>query len=153
MGDGPIADNAEILPGFPPGKPRVMFVHRQTRIHDDIKDKLERRGYSTICNADLGRALMLHDIRPFHCLVIDLPTTGKEGVKAYVKAKRKAQEKKLQMAGIFLAADAEQQKWTHDLNVDLTETLYGQPVTLTEVRRALARLLPGIDKEDPADGA
>jgi DNA-binding NtrC family response regulator len=133
------------LEGFPPGAPRVMIVHQQEKLHGDLKSKLEKRGYQVVCNVDLGRAVMLHEMKPFHAFVIDLETTGRDGPKAFVKQSRKGRDK---LAGVFLAANPDQASWAENLNVDLVETLAEQPMTLTHLRKALAKLLPGVDSAD-----
>ena len=131
------------MEGFPPGPPRIMFVHEKERLFPDVKEKLEKRGYQVVCNTDIGRAVMLNDLKPCHCLVIDLGSTGKDAVKAYQKAKFKADEDDRKIATIFLANSPEEAKITTSLDDDLTVTLKGEPVTLAKVREVLEQLMPG----------
>jgi eukaryotic-like serine/threonine-protein kinase len=131
------------LEGFPVGPPRIMFVHEKQRLHADVKLKLEKRGYQVVCNTDIGRAIMLNDLKPFHCLIIDLGTTGKDGVKAYQKARFKADEEDRKLGTVFLANSREETALVKGLDDELTVTLTGNPVTLSQVREALAKLMPG----------
>ncbi len=133
------------LEGFPPGPPRLLVAHAKVRLHDEIKDKLERCGYAVVCNADLGRAMMLHELKPFHGVVIDLASFGEAGVKAYAKAKQKAATQKRNLAGVLLATQPEHAMWASRLDADRTTVLQGEPVTMTQLRRALAGQLPGLD--------
>jgi len=136
--------------GFPPGPPRVMFVHEKEKLFPDVKAKLEKHGYQVVCNSDLGRAVMLHDLKPFHALIFDLASVGKAGVRAYVKAKNAADDDGRKVVGVFLANSSGEAALTADLIDDLSITLRGQPVTLAQVREALAKLLPGATvKKDP----
>ena len=131
------------LEGFPPGPPRIMFVHEKARLHADVKEKLEKRGYQVVCNTDIGRAVMLNDLKPFHCLVLDLPSVGQAGVRAYQKARFKANDEERKLAAIFLANSRGEATLTAGLEDELTVTLVGDPVTLSQVREALAKLIPG----------
>jgi tRNA A-37 threonylcarbamoyl transferase component Bud32 len=139
--------------GFPPGPPRIMFIHEKEKLHGDVKAKLEKHGYATVCNSDLGRAFMLHDLKPFHAIVMDLASVGKAGVKAYVKAKNAAEIDDRKLAGVFLANSSREAELAADLVDDLSVTLEGRPVTLTQVKEALGKLLPGaaVGKEAAAD--
>ncbi|HVJ82684.1 MAG TPA: hypothetical protein VNC50_16570, partial [Planctomycetia bacterium] len=141
------------LAGFPPGTPRVVIVHAKTRLHDELKGKLERRGIAAVCTADLGRAVMLHEMRPFHCMILDLATTGRDGLKAYAKQKKRSYDRGLKLGGIFLAAEEAERADVDKLGLDLTLTLVGQPVTLSQLKDALDTLMPGSvrPRKDGAD--
>jgi tRNA A-37 threonylcarbamoyl transferase component Bud32 len=139
------------MEGFPPGPPRIMFVHEKDRLHADVKEKLGKRGYQVVCNVDLGRAMMLHDIKPFHALVIDLTTAGAAAVRAYQKAKFKADEEERKMATIFLANTPQEANITSSLDDELTVTLSEQPVTLAKVRDLLVQMMPGTGEKKPAE--
>jgi hypothetical protein len=141
------------LAGFPPGAPRLMVVHGKARLHADLKEKLEKKGLQTVCTTELGRAMMLHEMKPFHCLIFDLATTGKAGVTAYLKQKKLASEEKRHLAGIFLATTPDLAGLTGNLDVDRTKTLVAQPVTLTQLKDALEELMPGAIRDKDANGA
>jgi len=146
-------ESNEALDGFPPGPPRVMFVHEKEKLHPDVKAKLEKWGYPTVCNVDVGRAIMLHELKPFHALVLDIGTLGKSAMKVGQKAKFHADQNDRKLALIFLANSRDEARLTADLEDEMTTTLVGEPVTLSQVREALAKVLPGAAKrkESKAD--
>jgi eukaryotic-like serine/threonine-protein kinase len=143
----------ETLDGFPAGPPRVMFIHEKEKLHADVKAKLEKWGYQAVCNTDPGRAIMLHELKPFHAIVLDLSTLGKAALKAYQKAKFDAEKNNRKVAVIFLANSPHDAKMTADYDDELTTTLVGEPVTLSQVREALAKMLPGAKRKEPAADA
>lgn len=146
-------DRNTAMDGFPPGEPRVMFIHEKEKLHADVKAKLEKYGYPTVCNVDPGRAIMLHEMKPFHAIILDLGTLGKAAIKAYQKAKLNANENDRKVAVVFLANSPSEAKLTKDLDDELTTTLVGEPVMISQVRDVLAEMLPGaaVRKEVRAD--
>jgi hypothetical protein len=86
---------------------------------------------------------MLHEMKPFHCMILDIATAGREGFKAYAKQKKRSSDKGLKLGGIFLAAEESQMSDVADLGLDLTLTLVGQPVTLSQLKEAIDTLMPG----------
>lgn len=117
--------------------PRVVIIHRSPKVQEIIKDRLVKKGYQVVLTTDINRAISLMDHRPAHCLIIDLETTGREGVDAVSRYHKKHGPS---CAAIYLA-DEDQMNWSSGMDGEKTVTLQ-KPVTLGPVYSAVKKLAP-----------
>lgn len=119
-------------------RPRVVIIHRSPKVQGIIKERLAKKGYQVVLTSDVTRALSLHKLRPVQCVIMDLETTGREGIDALRGLLRGRSAARL--AAIFLAEKA-QLDWTAEFPADQVVTLE-KPVTLGPVYNAVRKLVP-----------
>lgn len=119
----------------PPGSPRVAVVHHSPKVQEILKGKLNRRGFQTVLTTDIGRAATLCKLRPVDCIVIDLDTTGPDGVDQFKSMQRSHATK----GGIFLCSPG-QERWIASLDSDQVVQL-NKPLVLGPVYQAVRALV------------
>jgi serine/threonine protein kinase len=130
-----LAPPAATLAAAGPGNPRVVIVHHSTKVQEILKGKLDRRGFQAVLTSDIVRAAALCRLKPAECIVIDLDTTGREGVDQYAAMKRTGAVK----SAVFLVSD-NQGSWLKGLEVDSIVQL-GKPLILGPVYQSVRGLV------------
>ena len=138
-GDLPAAASSPQIPAVQE-QPRVLLVHKNPRIQETIRQHLADKGYRVVLTNDIHRAVQLFQMRPAHCLIVDLDSSGPEGVAEYQALLRKSGGRWKDCPAIFLAT-GDQLAWTQDLNPDRVVALT-KPLTLGPVYRALKKFAP-----------
>lgn len=115
--------------------PRVAVVHHSAKVQEILKGKLTRRGFQTVLTTDIGRAATLCRIKPVDCVIIDLDTTGQDGVDLFKTMQRSGSAR----AGIFLCS-AGQEGWIAKLNPEHIVQL-NKPLVLGPVYQAVRGLV------------
>jgi DNA-binding response OmpR family regulator len=104
-------------------------------VQEILKGKLDRRGFQAVLTSDIVRAAALCRLKPAECIVIDLDTTGREGVDQYAAMKRTGAVK----SAVFLVSD-NQGSWLKGLEVDSIVQL-GKPLLLGPVYQSVRGLV------------
>jgi hypothetical protein len=117
------------------GLPRVVVIHQSPKVQEILKGKLTRRGFQPMVTADIGRAAALCKLKPADCMIIDLDTTGREGIDHYTTMVRTNAAR----SAVFLISPG-QEKWLSGLDTDLLLTL-GKPLVLGPVYKAVRGLV------------
>lgn len=120
--------------------PRIVIVHRNQQVQDLLRAKLMDCGYQVVLTTDMQRAVNLTGLKPADCLVIDLDTTGQDGIDGYKRIVERTVPRAGVCAAVFLANDS-QVEWTKALNGNLQVTLK-KPLTLGPVYKAVRHLVP-----------
>ncbi|MBY0589232.1 serine/threonine protein kinase [bacterium] len=115
--------------------PRVVVIHHSPKVQEILKGKLTRRGFQSMVTADIGRAAALCKFKPADCIIIDLDTTGREGVEHYATMFRTGAAR----SAVFLVT-AGQEKWLAGLDTEYLLTL-GKPLVLGPVYKAVRALV------------
>ena len=118
-----------------PGLPRVVIIHHSPKVQEILKGKLSRRGFQVVVTTDIGRAATLCRLKPAECIIVDLDTTGQEGVDQYVTMKQTGAIK----SAVFLVSNG-QQKWLSTVKDDHIVQL-GKPLILGPVYKSVRGLV------------
>jgi len=128
----------------PPGLPRVVIIHHSTKVQEILKGKLSRRGFQVVVTTDIGRAATLCKLKPAECIIVDLDTTGQEGVDQYVTMKQNGAIK----SAVFLVSNG-QQKWLNSVQDDHIVQL-GKPLILGPVYKSVRGLVEQLGHQGPS---
>ena len=125
-----------------PGLPRVVIIHHSPKVQEILKGKLSRRGFQVVVTTDIGRAATLCRLKPAECIIVDLDTTGQEGVDQYVTMKQTGAIK----SAVFLVSNG-QQKWLSSVKDDHIVQL-GKPLILGPVYKSVRGLVEQLGHTD-----
>jgi CheY-like chemotaxis protein/predicted Ser/Thr protein kinase len=130
--------------GADPGAPvvRTVFVaERDQRLQDAIREKLKKAGYRVLLAADPERALDRFRQQPFDALVLDVGTTGEEGLRVFDRILCEAARRQLSCAGILIL-QPEQAEWVKSLPNYAAVAVLVRPVTMKQLLGKLNELVP-----------
>ncbi len=117
------------------GLPRVVVIHHSQKVQEILKGKMTRRGFQSMVTADIGRAAALCKLKPADCIIIDLDTTGRDGVEQYSNMLRTNSIR----SAVFLISPGQEQ-WITGLDTEYLITL-GKPLVLGPVYKAVRALV------------
>src|SRR4029077_15818877 len=119
---------------------RTLFLaEKDERLQDVLRDKLKAMGFRVLIAADPGRALDRFRQQPFDFLIVDVASTGENGMLVFERIMTEADRQKAGIHGIVMLSD-EQRNWVSRLverpNVDVLV----QPVKLKQLLRRIQEL-------------
>jgi serine/threonine-protein kinase len=119
----------------------VFVAERDERLQDALRDKLKELGYRVFLAGDPSRALDRYRQQPYDALIVDAGTTGEDGLHVYDQVLTEAGRRRATLAGILILGK-DQADWVKRAVVSPTGSVMVRPVTLKQVYRKLAELLP-----------
>ncbi|HVL14730.1 MAG TPA: serine/threonine protein kinase, partial [Gemmata sp.] len=101
-------------PAAQPAGPKTLFaIETRDHLKESFREKLKTRGYRVIISSDPGNALRQFKQQPFHTLIVDAGSVGREGVEAYNKVVREALNAKSELVSVLLL-EKTQESWAGD---------------------------------------
>jgi serine/threonine protein kinase len=131
------------------GPPKLLLVHHKPDVQSVIRRKCTKEGYHVSVTNDARRALNVFKLKPSDAIIMDLETTGLEGISAYRQIMATANSMGRRCAAVFLATE-NQVTWTDGLPEDTVVT-FQKPIRLRPIVRMLKQLVPLNDEGDGAD--
>jgi serine/threonine protein kinase len=121
--------------------PRSLFIiEKDDRLQNALRDKFKELGYRVLLAADPTRALDRYRQQPYDALVIDVGTTGEDGLFVFAEVMMEAGRQKQLCAGIVILSD-DQAEWVKKVEERPTVAVLVRPVGLKQLHRKLQELL------------
>ena len=117
--------------------PRLMIVHRSAKTRELLREKLTLLGWQVAITDSLARAVTVLRLKPVDGLIVDLDTTGREGIDAYGELARRSAAP----CHAVLLAQPEQLAWADELD-ETHVAVIPKPPTFRAVYDAIRRLVP-----------
>jgi len=128
--------------GKPGSAPRSVFVaETDERLQEAFREKLKGLGYRVLISIDPDRALDRFRQQPYDALVVDVRTTGEDGLRAFSAVMGEAQRQHIPCAGVAILAE-DQADWAGRISAanPSAAVLVGTP-KLKELHAKLQELL------------
>jgi CheY-like chemotaxis protein/tRNA A-37 threonylcarbamoyl transferase component Bud32 len=117
----------------------LFVVERDQRLQDTLREKLKERGYRVLLAVDPARALDRYRQQPYDALVVDVGTTGEEGLLVFEAVMSQAGRDQHPCAGVVILSKS-QADWVGKVEARPTVAVLVQPVTLKQLLRTLDEL-------------
>jgi CheY-like chemotaxis protein len=118
----------------------VFVAEGNARLQAAIRDRLKHLGYRVFLAGDPARALDRFRQQPYDALIVDVASTGEEGLYVFETVIQEAARRRRPMAGIVLLSE-EQKDWATRAAQPGAAVLT-HPVTFRQLRKTLETLLP-----------
>jgi serine/threonine protein kinase len=119
----------------------VYVIEGNARLQQALRERLRDLNYRVFIAADPAQALDRFQKQPYDALIVDVASTGEDGLYMYESVAREAARKQLPMAGIVLLAE-EQKDWKQRASAPASSAVFTHPVTFRQLKHALEDLLP-----------
>jgi CheY-like chemotaxis protein len=119
----------------------VFVVEGNARLQEALRDRLKDLDYRVFLAADPARAMDRFQQQPYDALIVDVASTGEDGLYTFEIVAREAARKQIPLAGIVILAE-EQKDWTQRARATPNSAVLTHPVKFRQVRHALEDLLP-----------
>ncbi|MFL5340416.1 MAG: protein kinase domain-containing protein [Gemmataceae bacterium] len=136
LGGGPTVE------GFSSEAQRTVFVvEKNLKFQDVFRDKFKTMGFRPLMSIDATRALMRYQQQAFNAIVIDLATTGKDGLDVLRQVQSEAAKHGAKCPAVILMAEEDE-----NLRDEITESdeiaILTFPVKKGALEKTMDRLLP-----------
>jgi serine/threonine-protein kinase len=127
----------------PPAAPTysVMVVESDAQMQDVFRKGFKRAGYRVLVISDPARALnrFRQDATAADCVVVNAQQIGQPALQMFNEL---AEDKKTHFVRAVLLLDESQHQWKSQANTTSHRIVLPMPITLKQLRAALAKLLP-----------
>jgi eukaryotic-like serine/threonine-protein kinase len=106
-------------------------------------------GFKVLISADPGTALRRYQSAPYHALVIDCGTVGRDGLEAFERVQKQAVQTQLDLAAVVILNE-DQAVWEGQFKVMDNGVALVRPVTMAQLHDAVASMLTTEEKEAAA---
>lgn len=135
-----------------PAGPRTLFViESNEKLKDAFRDKFKRQGYRVLLSSDPGMAVLRYKQQPYHALIVDARTVGKDGVQTFNKVLRDADGQGLDFGAVLILGE-DQAHWAADASQRKNGAVLTDPgVTMKMLIETLFAVVPGAEEAPASD--
>jgi serine/threonine protein kinase len=130
------------------GMNRSMFVvEKDERLQDALRDKFKDLGYRVFIAADPSRALDRFRQQPYDVLIVDVGTTGEDGLLLFDRVLAEAKRAETFCAGVLILSEY-QRDWAEKVRSRGAVSILVRPVTLKKLQTEITALL-AMERSEP----
>ena len=97
-----------------------------------FRDKLKKVGFRVLMSTDATNALKRYQQSPYHALLIDAGTVGKDGVDTFRKVLRESDSMRLDLSGV-LVVNEDQADWAEQVKGFEHASAFVRPVGMKQI--------------------
>ncbi len=126
--------------------PKTLFVLEENqKLQDAFREKFKAAGYRVILSIDPGQAVKRYQQQPYHAIIIDAGTVGRDGVDAYNEVLREADVGGLDVSAILILSE-DQAGWATQAKTHAHGAVLIRPVTMKQLLDRLNQLAPNSEE-------
>lgn len=129
-----------------PGPLAVFVVEQNQKLQDVFRDKLKYAGFRVLMSSDPAQAFRRYQQGPYHALVIDIGTVGRDGLDAYRKVCREAEMTGLDVAAVLILNE-EQENLRGLVDPPDGGAVLLRPVGIKQIMHELRQRIPDLQHE------
>jgi eukaryotic-like serine/threonine-protein kinase len=114
------------------GPMTVFVVEDHVKLQDVFRKTFKKYDFRVLISIDPNQALTRFRQQPYHALIIDCGTVGKEGVEAFERVQREAEQLHLNLAAVLIL-NPEQANWASNVKVRAGGHVLVRPVTMKQI--------------------
>ncbi len=123
-----------------PSAHSLFIVEKDERLQNALREKFKERGFRVLLAADPSRALDRFRQQPYDALVVDVGTTGEEGLFVFQQVTAEAARHRHSCAAVAILSEG-QQNWLRRIEQQPRVAVLLRPVTLKQLHHKLEELL------------
>jgi CheY-like chemotaxis protein/tRNA A-37 threonylcarbamoyl transferase component Bud32 len=124
------------------GSRSVFVAEKNERLQETLREAFRKVGYRVFIAADPARALDRFIQQPYDALVVDVGTTGKEGLQVFKDVRAEAARKRVPVAAVVILAE-DQKDWVSLVGEAPGSAVLVQPVKFKQLHHTLRDLMNG----------
>jgi serine/threonine protein kinase len=124
----------------------IFVVEENPRLQDLFRDRFKRMGFRVLISRDPDQAIKRYQQSPYHALLVDCRTAGREGLEVFRKVVKEAHGMRLDLSAVlFLGED--QGAWAEDAETLPGATVFVGDPTMKQLTHALRNGIPELRKQ------
>ena len=132
----------------PVGAKTLFAVEENEKLQNAFREKFKEHGYRVLISIDPTQALKRYQQQPYHALIIDAGTVGKEGVQGFNRVVREADSMNLDVCAVLILNE-DQLEWAGQANEHKNAAVMVRPITMKKLLEQVYKLTPGHADELP----
>jgi serine/threonine protein kinase len=129
-----------------PGPLAVFVVELNQKLQDVFRDKLKQIGFRVLMSSDATQAVRRYQQGPYHALIIDIGTVGRDGLEAYRKVCREADTTGLDLAAVLILNE-DQENLKTLVDPPNAGAVLVRPVGIKQIVHELRARIPDLQRE------
>ncbi len=134
-----------------PGVLTIYCVEQHPKLQDAFRDRFKQIGFRVLMSGDATNALRRYQTAPYHALLIDAGTAGRDGVDTFEKVLREAEATGLDLCGMLLLNE-DQAVWADAAVGHAGAEVFVRPVGLKQLVQHMREQMPGLSEEATTSG-
>jgi serine/threonine protein kinase len=118
----------------------VFIAEADERLQEGLRDKFKEHGYRVFLASDPTRALDRFRQQPYDALIVDVGTTGEDGLLVFDQVRLESGLKAIPCAAIAILSE-DQADWQEEVRPAPGSAVLLRPVTFKQLQRKLEELL------------
>ena len=135
---------------MPVGAKTLFAVEENEKLQNAFREKFKEHGYRVLISIDPSQALKRYQQQPYHALIIDAGTVGKEGVQGFNRVVREAESMNLDV-GAVLILNEDQLEWAAQATEHKNAAVMVRPITMKKLLEQVYKLTPGHEDDELPD--
>jgi serine/threonine protein kinase len=131
----------------PTGPLSIYVVEGNQKLQDAFRDKFKKLGFRVLISADATQALKRYQSAPYHALLIDAGTAGRDGVDMFRQVVMEADGMHLDL-GAVLILNEEMAPWAADVEGLPGAAVFVRPIGMKQLIHHLREVLPEMAHDE-----
>jgi serine/threonine protein kinase len=124
----------------------IFVVEDNQRLQDIFRERFKRMGFRVLISRDAAQARRRYQQAPYHALVVDCRTVGRDGLEAFKQVTKEAHGMRLDLAAVLLL-DEPQHAWAAEAEALPGATVFIGDPTMKQLTYTLREAIPELAKQ------
>jgi serine/threonine protein kinase len=124
----------------------IFVVEDNQKLQDVFRDRFKRMGFRVLISRDPAQAHRRYQQAPYHALVVDCRTVGRDGVEAFKQVTKEAYGMRLDLAASLFLSD-DQHAWADEAEALPGATVFVGDPTMKQLTQTLREAIPELAKQ------
>ena len=123
----------------------IYIVEENQKLQDAFRDKFKAIGFRVLMSKDATQALVRYQTAPYHVILVDAGTAGRNGVNAYGNVLKEANSLGLEISGMLILNE-DQDEWSREFDKFTNAETFIRPVTMKQLLKTIRELVPELNE-------
>jgi len=129
----------------------IYVVEGNQKLQDAFRDRFKQLGFRVLISSEPSQALKRYQTAPYHALLMDAGTAGRDGIEAFKKVAMEAEGMRLDLASVLMLNE-DQAHWATEVDALPGTTAMVRPVGLKQLVAVYRKAIPDFHTaEEPAE--
>jgi serine/threonine protein kinase len=129
------------------GQKTVFVLETSEKLKEHMRERFKEEGFRVLMSSDPEQPLKRYQYQPFHVLVINAGSVGKEGIVAYNRVLKESDAAKLDLAAILIL-DRKQSDWAMDAISHKRGSVMYLPLKMKNLVQKIEELVPDLKNNE-----
>jgi serine/threonine protein kinase len=125
------------------GQKTVFVLEASEKLKEHMRERFKEEGYRVLMSSDPEQPLKRYQYQPYHALVVNVGSIGKDGIRVYNRVLRESDVAKLDLAAVLIL-DRKQEELAMDAISHKTGSVAYLPLKMKDLINKIEELTPNL---------